>query len=189
MVGLLANALFADKNLVALDGVSEIPGGWIDHHWKQLYIQFAYVCAAVGYTFVVTAILAKAFDMIPMFRLRASPEEEAAGMDDVQVRCAVFTRRVLCLTSFGQIGEFVTDYVEVRRDYLDWTPVYSGGVTSVKREVPSEGSTTPTTLAAGDRHGQPDMMQRRSDSASTTPRLETLTEISEKPVTEHPVTQ
>ena len=85
IVGLLMNALFADSSLVALDGVTSIPGGWINHNWKQLYIQFAYVCATVAYTFVVTALLAKMFDLVPSFRLRASAEEEASGMDDTQV--------------------------------------------------------------------------------------------------------
>ena len=58
----------------------------MNQNWKALYIQFAYICATVGYTFVVTALIAKAIDLIPFTRLRASPEEEALGMDDTQVR-------------------------------------------------------------------------------------------------------
>lgn len=46
-----------------------------------------------------------------------------------------------------QIGEFASDYIEVRRDYLDWTPTYNG-------KTDSE-SDSPT--AAGDRHGVPDV--------------------------------
>ncbi|THH28289.1 hypothetical protein EUX98_g5911 [Antrodiella citrinella] len=120
IVGLLFNAFFADGKLVALDNVNtSVPGGWIRHNWKQLYIQVAYICAAVGYSFVVTALLAKGLNMIPFLRLRSTPEEEALGMDDIQ------------------IGEFVTDYVEVRRDYTDWTPAYD-------KDIPA---------AAGNRHG------------------------------------
>ena len=86
IIGLFFNGLFADSELVALDGVNtSLPGGWINHNWKQLYIQLAYICATVAYAFVVTACLAKALDMIPYFELRASPEEEALGMDDTQV--------------------------------------------------------------------------------------------------------
>lgn len=86
IIGLLFNGLFADSSLTALDNVNTaVPGGWIEHNWKQLYIQFAYVCATVGYTFVVTALIAKGMDMIPFLRLRATPEDEALGMDDVQV--------------------------------------------------------------------------------------------------------
>ena len=44
--------------------------------------------------------------------------------------------------SQSQIGEFATDYVEVRRDYTDWTPVYD-------KDMPA-----PPT--AGDRHGHPE---------------------------------
>lgn len=89
IIGLFFNGLFADKNLVALDGVSSVSGGWLNHNYKQLYIQFAYICAAVGYAFVVTALLAKTLDMIPYMRLRASPEDEALGMDDTQVSLLV----------------------------------------------------------------------------------------------------
>lgn len=87
IIGLLFNGLFADGKLVALDNVNtNVQGGWIRHHYKQLYIQFAYVCATVGYAFVVTAVLAKTLDSIPFLRLRSTSEEEALGMDDVQVR-------------------------------------------------------------------------------------------------------
>jgi Amt family ammonium transporter len=48
--------------------------------------------------------LAIAVDHIPGLKLRASEEAELLGMDD------------------DQIGEFAYDYVEVRRDYLAWTP-------------------------------------------------------------------
>ena len=86
MIGLLFNGIFADSEIIALDGVNtSVNGGWLNRNWKQLYIQFTYVCATVGYTFVVTAFLAKMFDMVPSFRLRSSPEEEASGMDDTQV--------------------------------------------------------------------------------------------------------
>lgn len=134
IIGLLFNGLFADSTLIALDGVNTaVPGGWLNRNWKQLYIQLAYVCATVAYTFVVTAALAKALDMLPHCRLRASPEEEALGMDDTQ------------------IGEFVSDYVEVRRDYRDWTPAH-------QRAGSDTGASTPT--AAGDRHGQPDIARQ-----------------------------
>ena len=164
IIGLFFNGLFADKNLVALDGVTSVPGGWLNHNYKQLYIQFAYICATVGYTFVVTALLAKLLDLVPYFRLRASPEEEALGMDDTQ------------------IGEFVSDYVEVRRDYRDWTPAYdrahlhhgAGGGSQT-------GSSTPT--AAGDRHGQPDIARHHANGSEKPPQ-DGLEVISEKPAAE-----
>ncbi|KZT06258.1 ammonium transporter [Laetiporus sulphureus 93-53] len=124
IVGLMLNALFADRELIELDGITTgVNGGWLNRNWKQLYIQFAYVCAVVGYSFVVTAFLAKVTDFIPMLSLRASPDDEVMGMDD------------------AQIGEFATDYIEIRRDYTDWTPYFK----EAERIV-----------AAGDRHALPD---------------------------------
>lgn len=52
-----------------------------------------------------------------------------------------------------QIGEFASDYIEVRRDYLDWSPQYRG-----KADSDSEAPT-----AAGDRHGVPDVEVTHGD--------------------------
>ncbi|RKU42349.1 hypothetical protein DL546_005867 [Coniochaeta pulveracea] len=105
VVGLLFNSFFAADYIIGLDGVNNgITGGWLNHNWKQLYIQIAYVVACMGYSFVVSAIIAKLIDLVPGLHLRASSEAELLGMDD------------------DQHGEFAYDYVEVRRDYLAWTP-------------------------------------------------------------------
>ena len=86
IIGLLFNALFAKNSIIALDDVNgSISGGWLDHNWKQLYIQFTYICAACAYAFVMTALLAKAIDMIPGLHLRGTDEAERLGMDDDQV--------------------------------------------------------------------------------------------------------
>ena len=106
IIGLLFNALFGDDSILGLDGVNTgtATGGWVIHNYKQLYIQIAYICATCGYAFVVSAIIAYAINAIPGLNLRASEEAELLGMDD------------------DQLGEFAYDYVEVRRDYLAWTP-------------------------------------------------------------------
>lgn len=86
MVGLILAAFFGDSEVVALDGINTAsPGGWMDRNWKQLYIQFAYVCATTAYSFVVTALLAKAMDTIPGLQLRSTAEGERLGMDEVEV--------------------------------------------------------------------------------------------------------
>lgn len=115
MVGLIFNGLFAADYIIGLDGVSTglINGGWINHNWKQLYIQVAYVVACTAYSFVVSAAIAGAINLIPGLNLRASEEAEMLGMDD------------------DQLGEFAYDYVEVRRDYLAWTPETQGTETIV----------------------------------------------------------
>lgn len=106
MIGLIFNALFAADYIIGLDGVNTglINGGWLNHNYKQLYIQIAYVVACTAYSFTVSALLAFAINKIPGLHLRASEEAELLGMDD------------------DQLGEFAYDYVEVRRDYLAWTP-------------------------------------------------------------------
>ncbi|KAM5532756.1 hypothetical protein V8D89_013553 [Ganoderma adspersum] len=160
IIGLLFNAFFADKAIIALDGVNiSANGGWLNRNWKQLYIQIGYIAACVAYSFVVTAVIAKVFDYIPHLQLRASPDEEASGMDDTE------------------IGEFASDYIEVRRDYMDWTPLYSGkGQTDFETQAPA---------TAGDRHGVPDsqMAQQLADRpvANGQPKpVNGLTSISEK---------
>merc|ERR1711939_131823 len=76
-----------------------------------------------AYTFVVSALIAYAINFIPGLHLRASEEAELLGMDD------------------DQLGEFAYDYVEVRRDYLAWTPATG--------EQNGEGHNIPQ----GERHG------------------------------------
>lgn len=132
MLGLLFNALFGADYIIGLDGVNTgspaYPGGWLNHNWAQLYIQLAYIVACTVYAFVVSAILAFAINLIPGLHLRASEEAELLGMDD------------------DQLGEFAYDYVEVRRDYLAWTPPKED------QRTEEEGA----AIAARDRHGIPE---------------------------------
>ena len=127
MIGLMFNALFGVDYVVGLDGVNtgvSNPetgtgiGGWPIGNYRQFYIQLAYIVAATGYSFVMSAILAYIINYIPGLHLRASEEAELLGMDD------------------DQLGEFAYDYVEVRRDYLAWTPSHNGQ--GVDPEMPQE---------------------------------------------------
>lgn len=124
MIGLVFNALFAADYIIGLDGVNTgLTGGWLNHNYKQLYIQIAYIVACTAYAFVVSALLAFLINMVPGLHLRASEEAELLGMDD------------------DQLGEFAYDYVEVRRDYLAWTPA---------KDEPSQQE---SNIEPGDRHG------------------------------------
>lgn len=125
MWGLFFNGLFGAPYVIGLDGVNTglFAGGWIERNWKQMYMQIAYIVACTAYTFVVSAILAFAINKVPGLHLRASEEAELLGMDD------------------DQLGEFAYDYVEVRRDYLAWTPAKSDPL-SVDHSIPQ-----------GERHG------------------------------------
>lgn len=106
IVGLIFNGFFGSANIVGLDGFNIGIGGqgWIDHNWARMYKQIAYIAACLSYAFVISAAIAKIIDIIPGLHLRASDHAELMGMDD------------------DQLGEFAYDYVEVRRDYLAWTP-------------------------------------------------------------------
>jgi Amt family ammonium transporter len=86
IIGLIANGFFGTSAVISLDDVNtSVVGGFLDSNWKQLYIQAVYVAAVVGYTFVVTALIAKAIDMIPGLQLRSTEQGEALGMDDTEV--------------------------------------------------------------------------------------------------------
>lgn len=105
MVGLIFNAFFATGKVIGLDGVNTgASGGFIDGNYKLLGWQIAAIVAASAYAFVMSAIMAKIIDVVPGLKLRASEEAELLGMDD------------------DQHGEFSYDYVEVRRDFLAWSP-------------------------------------------------------------------
>lgn len=106
MVGLLFNGFFGADYIIGLDGVSTglINGGGLNNNWKQVYIQIAYIVTCSVYCFTMSATIAFLINLVPGLQLRASEEAELLGMDD------------------DQMGEFAYDYVEVRRDYLAWTP-------------------------------------------------------------------
>lgn len=80
-----------------------------------------------------------------------------------------------------QIGEFATDYIEVRRDYDDWTPP-AAVEKSWKASNGYESDTTRDTpiVAAGDRHGRPDLgpghPTPNAPAPGTTPPLDIIAE-------------
>jgi ammonium transporter, Amt family len=87
IISLIFNGFFATTDVISLDGINtETQGGFLDHNYKQLYIQFAYACACSGYVFVVTAAIAKVFCLIPLLNLRATDHAESIGIDEDQVR-------------------------------------------------------------------------------------------------------
>lgn len=140
MVGLVFNAFFAANYIIGLDGVNNgMDGGFLNHNYRQLYVQVAYLVACTFYSFTVSAIIAKLIDLVPGLHLRASEEAELLGMDD------------------DQHGEFAYDYVEVRRDYLAWTPAEKDPKENGVRIIPQHGieghqmlmnGTRPPSLAA-----------------------------------------
>ncbi|KAJ2558307.1 hypothetical protein EV175_000853 [Coemansia sp. RSA 1933] len=80
MVGNLLTGIFASKAVAALNG-TDINGGWIDHHWKQLGYQLAASCAGASWSFVVSALILILFNYIPGLHLRIHEEGEISGTD------------------------------------------------------------------------------------------------------------
>jgi ammonium transporter, Amt family len=101
LVGDLLTGFFAADYIAHLDGVTEIPGGWLNQHWVQLAIQLADGVTGMAYSFVVSCVILFLLNLIPGFHLRASEEEEMMGIDETEV------------------GEFAYDYVELSRDVVN----------------------------------------------------------------------
>jgi len=114
-----------------LDGFSHIPGGWLNHHWIQLAYQLSNSFAGGFYSFFMTCIILGVLDFMgkwmPVFKLRASEEEEVLGIDDVE------------------IGEFAYDYVELSREVKNPDDIDMGsrGSNAGHDEMKSHESTRP----------------------------------------------
>lgn len=85
-----AHSLTTRRDYIAhLDGVTVIPGGWLNHNYRQLGIQLAGSVSGGAYSFVGSLVILYTMNFIgkylSVFRLRASPEEEDLGIDDVEI--------------------------------------------------------------------------------------------------------
>ena len=79
-----------DSDYIAhLDGTTVIPGGWLNHNYRQFGIQLADSVAGGAYSFVGTGLILLVLDLIgrviPPLRLRVSSEEEMQGIDDAEL--------------------------------------------------------------------------------------------------------
>ncbi|KAM7195044.1 putative ammonium transporter [Rhypophila sp. PSN 637] len=107
-VGDILTGLFADKWVVALDGVSgdSYLGGWWNGHWRQLGLQLAGATTCAAWSFVVTCILLFVINKIPGMHIRASEEHERNGLDhkyieDIDYEDPYFSRECICQVSHG----------------------------------------------------------------------------------------
>lgn len=110
--GAVWTGIFASKTVAGFDGVTDIPGGWIDGHYVQLGYQLAGVCAIVLWTIVFTTIILIIVDKIPGCKLRASEEAEEMGMDLYEM--------AETLDEFGNdYDEFFQKYAQQLRSIAD----------------------------------------------------------------------
>jgi Amt family ammonium transporter len=102
VIGNILTAFFAADYIAHLDGTTEIEGGFLNKNWKQLGYQLADSAAGMTYSFALSILILYILNMIghviPCMRLRATVQEQEAGIDDVE------------------LGEFAYDYVELIRD-------------------------------------------------------------------------
>ncbi|KAG7191471.1 uncharacterized protein KQ657_003147 [Scheffersomyces spartinae] len=106
ILGGIFTGIFANKTVAGYDGVTEILGGWVDHHYKQLGYELAAIAAIVSWTTVFSLIIYFIVDHIPGMKLRATPEEEELGMDLAEMA--------------ETLDEFGNDYEEFFKMYLKY---------------------------------------------------------------------
>ena len=89
IVGGIVVGVFASPRIAAMDGATEIAGGWIFHHWKQMGYQLAAICAIVGWTVVGTIALCYIINYIPGLKMRVEEDAEDMGLDfyEMAERC------------------------------------------------------------------------------------------------------
>jgi len=112
IVGNLLTGLFAQASVAGADGITVIPGGWLDHNYKQLGVQLADSMSGLSYSFVMTTAILWAMHFIPFLRLRCDEEIEIIGVDD------------------AEMGEFAYDYVGIESELLprqDYNNTATGG--------------------------------------------------------------
>ncbi|KAF8662795.1 hypothetical protein AX16_001079 [Volvariella volvacea WC 439] len=129
IVGNLLTALFAQASIAGFDGITEIPGGWLDHHYIQLAYQLADSAAGLGYSFVMTTIILWIMHFIPGLRLRVSEETEVVGIDE------------------ADMGEFAYDYVALLPE-MGSSHIRPSSVGSHNREYVEKRGSEGSTMAA-----------------------------------------
>ncbi|KAJ3751823.1 ammonium transporter [Lentinula raphanica] len=98
VVGNVLTGLFAQASVAGFDGITEIPGGWLDHNYIQLGYQLADSVAALSYSFTMTTIILWIMHFIPFLRMRGTEEAEIMGLDEYDM------------------GEFAYDYVGLEQE-------------------------------------------------------------------------
>jgi len=80
-IGCILTGIFAESYIAGLDNFTVNNGGWLNRNWIQVGYQLADAASAMTWSFVVTYIILFVMNKIPGLSLRASEEEEKAGMD------------------------------------------------------------------------------------------------------------
>ncbi|KAG1733371.1 ammonium transporter AmtB-like domain-containing protein [Suillus paluster] len=123
IVGNVLTGLFAQASVAGADGITTIPGGWLDQNYRQLGIQLADSVSGLAYSFVMTTIILWIMHYIPGLRLRCDEETEILGVDD------------------AEMGEFAYDYVGIESELMPRSE-YSAGAPGGNHEPRHTPATT-----------------------------------------------
>lgn len=77
--------VFAQKEYAALDGITQIKGGWLDGHFEQVLYQLAGGVAGLTWSFVVTYVILWLMNKVPGLLLRLANEKIILGVDKVEM--------------------------------------------------------------------------------------------------------
>lgn len=89
-------------------------GGWLNRNWIQVGYQLALACADALWAFCVSTVILVVMNYIPGLKLRASEEQETAGMDDAELGEFAVSHCFLSLKVKLMTSQY--DYVEASRE-------------------------------------------------------------------------
>jgi|SRR5271156_583543 len=81
MVRLICRGVFAADYIAALDGVTKIRGGWVNHNFMQVLYQLCNCVTGFTYAFFVTYAILVVMNLVPGLSLRAPETSEISGID------------------------------------------------------------------------------------------------------------
>ncbi|OXA36594.1 ammonium transporter 1 [Folsomia candida] len=87
-LGTILCGIFAQNDITGLDGMSAIPGGWLDGieaRWIQIVYQLAGCGAATVWSVFVTFAILFVMNKIPGLKLRVNSHTAGAGIDSMQM--------------------------------------------------------------------------------------------------------
>lgn len=85
-VGTIMTGLFAQKQVAAFDGATEISGGvFLDGHVRQLGVQIVEALIGFTWSFCISYILIALIDCVPGFEVLAEDKDVMIGMDAAQM--------------------------------------------------------------------------------------------------------
>ncbi|VVT46855.1 uncharacterized protein SAPINGB_P001421 [Magnusiomyces paraingens] len=123
-LGSFMTGLFAADYVAALDG-TEIKGGWINHHWKQLGYQLSGSVSILAWSFGISTTILMVMNRIPFLHVRLDEDKENLGID------------------FTEIGEQDDDLEEKGLDtpgIAGMTPIDQGAITPGINTPPGGGA-------------------------------------------------